>query len=790
MSNYSKTTDFAAKDSLPSGDSGKIIRGSEFETEFDNISTAIATKADAADPTFTGTVTIDGLTVNGNTVLGNAATDTVTVTADIASNLIPSADDTYNLGASGAEWNDLFIDGTANIDTLNLNGTDITATAAELNIMDGVTATTAELNIMDGVTATTTELNYVDGVTSAIQTQLNSKANLSGANFTGSIDVTGTVTADGLTVQDAVAGGSVIGLIKNSDNTVDSKAVLELQTNNGTWDLSANRSGYLDIINPQNKLSARFSSGSPGDFYLYEDTGTTAKFVWDASAEALGIGTTSPIRTFHVNSGATDAVARFESSDATSVIEFIDSNTTANPNLGAEGNELKFVTNSLERMRVDVSGNVGIGTDSPTTNLDIAAASSTTLTVRNTSTVSSILLANGSSANQIFSRGANSSTGRDLAFVQGTSEKMRISGNGNVGIGTTDPDSFVDNGIAVQKQVDEDVISTLFLGPSSSDRGFRFAHGEFSGVRSFYHIFNGIPSSTEGTYTQGAYGGTSVIKFDNSGHMDFYTIGQAVGGSSTSVTPNHAMRISSNGQVLVGKTSSTSATVGCELRQDGHVVGTRSSATALTLNRTTSDGTVAEFRKDGATIGTISAASTNIIYGNDTRGIKIEDALIIPRDVDDTTADNQMDLGSSTSRWKDLYLSGGAYLGGTAAINKLDDFEEGTWTPVASNYDGTMTVNEATYTKIGDSVVSRASVSFDATTDASGVSFTGLPFNHTGENKGNGGFVTRSSVTSAVRTRALGVGTISLRDTSDTGVSYTTLASTTLEFQFIYRTTA
>ena len=102
MSNYSKTTDFAAKDSLPSGDSGKIIRGSEFETEFDNISTAIATKADAADPTFTGTVTIDGLTVNGNTVLGNAATDTVTVTADIASNLLPSADDTYNLGASGA----------------------------------------------------------------------------------------------------------------------------------------------------------------------------------------------------------------------------------------------------------------------------------------------------------------------------------------------------------------------------------------------------------------------------------------------------------------------------------------------------------------------------------------------------------------------------------------------------------------------------------------------------------------------------------------------------------------
>lgn len=49
---------------------------------------------------------------------------------------------------------------------------DITATAAELNILDGVTADATELNILDGATVTTTELNYVDGVTSAIQTQL------------------------------------------------------------------------------------------------------------------------------------------------------------------------------------------------------------------------------------------------------------------------------------------------------------------------------------------------------------------------------------------------------------------------------------------------------------------------------------------------------------------------------------------------------------------------------------------------------------------------------------------
>ena len=52
---------------------------------------------------------------------------------------------------------------------------DVTATAAELNILDGVTATAAELNVLDGITATTAELNYTDGVTSNIQTQLDAK---------------------------------------------------------------------------------------------------------------------------------------------------------------------------------------------------------------------------------------------------------------------------------------------------------------------------------------------------------------------------------------------------------------------------------------------------------------------------------------------------------------------------------------------------------------------------------------------------------------------------------------
>lgn len=71
MSNYTKTTDFAAKDSLPSGDPNKVVKGSEFETEYDNIATAISSKADSDSPTFTGTLIVDNITVGGTLTVTN-----------------------------------------------------------------------------------------------------------------------------------------------------------------------------------------------------------------------------------------------------------------------------------------------------------------------------------------------------------------------------------------------------------------------------------------------------------------------------------------------------------------------------------------------------------------------------------------------------------------------------------------------------------------------------------------------------------------------------------------------
>ena len=123
--------------------------------------------------TFSSNVTVGGnlsvtgdATISGNLTFGDAATDTINLAADIASNILPSADNTYDIGATGAEWKDIYINGVAYVDSIDLAGTAITATGAEINTLDGITADV-------------TELNYTDGVTSNIQTQLDNKQPLS-----------------------------------------------------------------------------------------------------------------------------------------------------------------------------------------------------------------------------------------------------------------------------------------------------------------------------------------------------------------------------------------------------------------------------------------------------------------------------------------------------------------------------------------------------------------------------------------------------------------------------------
>jgi hypothetical protein len=89
-------------------------------------------------------------------------------------------------------------------------------------------------------------------------------------------------------------------------------------------------------------------------------------------------------------------------------------------------------------------------------------------------------------------------------------------------------------------------------------------------------------------------------------------------------------------------------------------------------------------------------------------------------------------LGLTTARWRNLYLSGGVYLGGTGAANKLDDYEFGTWTPTVTSSVGTITSVTSqigTYTKIGRLVTLQYQFNIATLGTASGnIIVSGMPF--------------------------------------------------------------
>ena len=97
-----------------------------------------------------------------------------------------------------------------------------------------------------------------------------------------------------------------------------------------------------------------------------------------------------------------------------------------------------------------------------------------------------------------------------------------------------------------------------------------------------------------------------------------------------------------------------------------------------------------------------------------------------------SNADATLDLGIGDVRWKDLYLSGGAFIGGNGAANKLDDYEEGTYTPAFTVASGSLTVhsshNTLAYTKIGRVVHVQGEIRFSAISSPSGNMSLNLPF--------------------------------------------------------------
>lgn len=231
---------------------------------------------------------------------------------------------------------------------------------------------------------------------------------------------------------------------------------------------------------------------------------------------------------------------------------------------------------------------------------------------------------------------------------------------------------------------------------------------------------------------------TQSIRFENAGddsrsayiRADYDTnssgnaISLVLGTNPSTNDGSDRMRIESSGTVLIGKSE---LNFGNTVDHDGHAINKDSfhqqshDRSCVALNRRGTDGNIIDFYKDAGIVGNIGTFASDLTIGTTDVGVRFDDnaSAYIPWNVGANTTggsatDATIDLGASTARYKDLYLSGGINFGGAvnsngnvSSSNTLDDYEEGTWTPVlrgqgAPYASATFTLEDAHYTKIGN----------------------------------------------------------------------------------------
>jgi hypothetical protein len=227
-----------------------------------------------------------------------------------------------------------------------------------------------------------TVINENTGVAAPIYSDRTGATLLTAPYFANSVGVIQFYIAQGTTYRVAASGGVgtytdryVYGVAEavlvNPNGNVDGLTVdglFNFGSGANTGQLGAEFNGVS--VTAAGKWRVRTNGGttrqtieSNGDVVFYEDTGTTPKFFWDASAESLGIGTSSPSKPLTVYNGSTNRPALIQSGDADSLIEFKDNSTSYAPAIGATGNDMIIQTGvaALERVRIDSSGNVLFG---------------------------------------------------------------------------------------------------------------------------------------------------------------------------------------------------------------------------------------------------------------------------------------------------------------------------------------------------------------------------------------------------------------------------------------------
>jgi len=358
----------------------------------------------------TGTATMDGLTVDGtanfnaNNIIHTALTPTYVLSeSDVTDN------NTQFLQASGTlrirTVNDagsniaerMRIDhGTGDISFYEDTGTTTklvwSASDEDLNFADNVKATfgagddlqiyhdgsnsyirdtgTGNLNIsadqLQILNAGNSEIKAGFTTDGAVDLYHNNALKL--ATTSTGIDVTGTVTANSLKAPAATFEAAAVNIDLLETNTTDVNTRFRL---NGGEFIVQTLNDAQDAVN-----SRLVIDNATGDISFYEDTGTTAKFFWDASAESLGIGTTSPLNTLHVAGTMrydgrllTNSTTSDGTEEAPSIVVGYDYDTGF---FRPGADTIGFATNGAERMRLASTGRLGIGTIVPVAGLHVA----------------------------------------------------------------------------------------------------------------------------------------------------------------------------------------------------------------------------------------------------------------------------------------------------------------------------------------------------------------------------------------------------------------------------------